>query len=688
MKKILLLLLLITLSNLSHGQQNCNASYTNTVIPGTLIVSFSNTSFSLGPIVTNFWNFGDGSIDTAANPVHIYATPGTYVVCLTILSVNPQCSNTFCDTIIVPGFGTNCTANFFWGYMGGNTCQFTNSSSSNTTSWLWQFGDNTTSTSYSPSHTYPAPGQYTVCLIASDSIGNCADTLCMNIIIQGGGCIAQFTYQVDTNYNGTVYFQGLTNNQNIVSWLWDFGNSNTSTLQNPIFQFPLLGIPYVCLTITDNTGCSATYCDTLNIQPPANCQAYFTNTSSQNTISFYNSSTTAPGDSIISISWDLGDMTYSSLSNPVHTYQTPGTYLVCLTISTSGGCSSNFCNYISVQPNTPCQSFFTVSLLGGNTVHFNNLSQAPPNSNFYWTFGDNQASTSTNPTHTYNGIGPWVVCLNVSGPNCQSYWCDTINLSSLACQAYFTSVQDTGNPLLYNFYDFSTGPASSWYWEFGDGDTSTAQSPSHLYANTGSYNVCLTINTLNGCTDTYCWQVTAIQSSCNKPFTYIEDTITGEFAFIIDTMGCNALTATVWDFGDFQYSTSFAPKHTYADTGWYHVCLTQSYSNAIYTQCENVYAKILNTTNVFETTTVNDINAYPNPSSDGVFYIESAGFNNTKAEVEVFNEIGTKVWARQMTTKGSVLEINLNLISNGLYIIRITADRKLSMKRVHIMKTN
>ena len=171
------------------------------------------------------------------------------------------------------------------------------------------------------------------------------------------------------------------------------------------------------------------------------------------------------------------------------------------------------------------------------------------------------------------------------------------------CQAYFYSVCDSIDYLTYHFFDQSfnpTGSATSWYWEFGDGVSSTEQNPSHTYQDEGAYNVCLTItDSTNNCNDTYCELliIAGTGGGCENFFVYTtNDFLTFDFeGYLLNT---NQPSANYdWDFGDGTYGTGQFITHTFVQAGvaYYTVCLTTTTLDSItndtcvYTSCQDVY---------------------------------------------------------------------------------------------------
>ena len=370
-----------------------------------LVYDFNDES--IGNNITNWlWDFGDNTTSTDENPVHQFSQAGTYNVCLTISSIGGNggvCSDKYCQEISIgnnPPPPSNCKA-YFDSYQdttsNGLTYNFYDESSfaivpnlDNMRSWLWDFGDGTTSTDENPVHQYAQAGEYNVCLtistIARDTACKicpnfvmlvCSDTYCQDIYVGNNppptyNCQAYFDYYADST--GLVYdFNDGSEGDNITSWLWDFGDNTTSTDENPVHQFTQAGEYNVCLTISSTAGdsvlCSDTYCQDIfvgnNPPPTYNCQSYF-DYYADSTGLVYNFNDGSEGDNITSWLWDFGDNTTSTDENPVHQFTQAGEYNVCLTISSTAGdsvlCSDTYCQDIYVGNNPPptynCQSYF------------------------------------------------------------------------------------------------------------------------------------------------------------------------------------------------------------------------------------------------------------------------------------------------------------------------------------------
>ena len=114
---------------------------------------------------------------------------------------------------------------------------------------------------------------------------------------------------------------------------------------------------------------------------------------------------------------------------------------------------------------------------------------------------------------------------------------------------------------------------------FGDGSINL-QNPSHTYATTGNYQVCLTITGINGCTDTYCSRVDILGPYCTSNFfSYGSNPL--QASFVDNSSSSSTITGWAWDFGDGNTSNLQNPVHTYAAGGYFYVCLTISTNSGL-----------------------------------------------------------------------------------------------------------
>jgi PKD repeat protein len=230
------------------------------------------------------------------------------------------------------------------------TVQFINQSGGAINSYLWNFGDGTTSTEISPTKTYTTPGQYQVVLTVTGPGGSSA----VSTLVSVRAAAAPVAAFAASTYSGrsplTVQFINQTQTQGDTRFTWDFGDGNTSTLPNPSYTFNRIGTFTVQLTASNAAG-SSTATRTITVADPAVAAPVADFTMSQSTglvpllVEFRSTST---GD-IRFYNWNFGDGFLSTEANPVHLYTTPGNFIVTLTVTGPGGQSTRQ-RFVIVQP--------------------------------------------------------------------------------------------------------------------------------------------------------------------------------------------------------------------------------------------------------------------------------------------------------------------------------------------------
>jgi gliding motility-associated-like protein len=553
----------------------------------TSTVSFVDSSIGA---ITRLWNFGDGNTSGATNPMHVYASPGTYTVTLSV--TNGSCTDTsqrvvnflnFSPTIVTDQ-NAKCRFQSF-AFSAGNVTP------ANITSWFWDLGDGNTSNSASFNHLYTTVGSYTVKLVITD-INGCKDstTKVLNVFgatpsftalpnpqcvgqsvtftststtdgthpitnylwrfgdgnnLNGNNATVQHSFTTASTYfpklivtdsygcidstltstildvfesklgfyavdslscpNGNVQFVNTSTGSNL-SYTWDFGDGNTSTAVSPSHSYAATGTYTVKLIGREAIGCVDSVIrtnyitvdvpianfiasDTFTICPPL--QVQFTNTST-----FYKS-----------ILWNFGDGNTSTAANPSYSYAIPNDYIVTLTVTSAGGCTSTKQMTIRVLSNTIGNLSYN-PITGCFPMQVNFAVTANNNVKYLWDFGDGNTLFTTDSTVGFNYQYPGYYVPKVILQDTQGCLTPLIGIDTIKI---FGSKPDFGvdkkllcDNGIVQFRDSSVTAdiVSSYLWNFGDGNTSALRNPSHTYTSTGVYDVTLTINTVNSCSNT------------------------------------------------------------------------------------------------------------------------------------------------------------------------------------------
>lgn len=552
-------------------------------------VTFYDRSTGSTPM-TYLWDFGDGSVSNEQNPRHNYIGTGPYTVTLTV--ANQYGKDTKVKKEVV-SLGLGPRADFTAAPSTGSVplpVIFTDTSSRNPTSWLWEFGDGITSNEQNPLHTYRAGGKYTVTLTVANEYGSSTTTK-SGLITAIKSLKARFTADPATGKVPlTVKFTD-TSLGGAETWAWDFGDGAQSTEKNPVHTFTAAGAYDVKLTVTGAGGSdSATQTVNAGGVPVADFSADKTEAGVYEYIQFTDKTTNSP----TKWEWNFGDGATTNEQNPKHQYLDKGIYTVTLTARNDNGKDVEIKkDYINIGL-APIADFYSDSQTIGvpDSVRFIDRSTRNPTS-WLWDFGDGTTSVEQSPTHIYRAIGTYTVTLTAKNNAGSSTKVSTDYIKAgFGPVAEFTATPQSGPVGTFiRFTDQSRNSPTEWLWEFGDGTSSTDQNPFHQYSRAGDFRVTLTV------VNPYSWSsttknnfitITGIEKEAPatptpaqnlKPVAkFTVDQRIGKAPFIVkfEDLSLNNPTSWHWQFGDGGTSDEQHPIHVYKYEGVYNVTLTVS----------------------------------------------------------------------------------------------------------------
>ncbi|MEM6631016.1 MAG: PKD domain-containing protein [Bacteroidota bacterium] len=510
--------------------------------PPTQINFMDNSSgIGLGSVNENqyLYNFGDpasGALNTTVgiqNPVHTYNQVGRYDVTLTV--IDPQgCADSLTKVEYIRI--TRPTIDFVASdsaTCAGNIIDFSNRTVSDNPTYLWDFGDGTTSSLENPSHAYKASGVYTVKLIVSDENG-CQDSLIKVDYIQVESITADFVGNIIglgppsdaplivncPNLTAQFFSQSLGNN--IASYSWDFGDGiGISFLEEPTYTYTTSGNFDVSLTVEHEDGCINRFVieDYVQIGGPTGeftlerdglClgDSITLNITSRNACQIF----VDPRDgSLIPIEKDPCILGQDVETQVTFAYNTPGDYVVGVFLFDQNNCQNTLLSDTLRLSNFPTANF-AVDSIGCRpyTASFVDLSTSSDSVNlpivgWEWDFAGLDTSSLQFPTFTFVDTGSFDVTLAVEDLNGCATSITRPVLVVPPISASFTA-SDTFNcaPIAIQFSDVSFGGnAISWQWNFGDGSAGdTVQNPTHTYTDNGLFDVELIVGDDLGCSDT------------------------------------------------------------------------------------------------------------------------------------------------------------------------------------------
>ncbi|MGN6164962.1 MAG: PKD domain-containing protein, partial [Flavisolibacter sp.] len=388
----------------------------------------------------------------------------------------------------------------------------------------------------------------------------------------------------------SVSFTNTTPNINSFQYLWDFGNGSTSSQSSPSAVTFLPNPKYGDTTYIVKLSV-VTNCDTLiafkSIRVKSKPKALFAPNStvgcSPMRVIFSNTSL-GIGNSYI---WNFGDGSAPVSTNQIdtigHTFYTGIRDTFYVKLFAGNECGIDSLTYaIVVSPNKIVLDF----ALNGNeqsgctphTVNFINNSKGA--SAFTWNFGDGSILNTTRNIdtvgHTYVSPGTYIITLNATNGCSDTSSTETIVVYPRPTAAFNVDLSTAciGETITF---ENNSDSATSYFWRFDDGSTSTLTSPSHAFSNAGTYSVVLKAYRFNApgsvCEDS---TVRNIEIVSNKPGAFIAtDTIgyCAPFSVTFTNQNTPYISAD-WDFGDGTFGKGNTINHTFLTAGNYLVKLT------------------------------------------------------------------------------------------------------------------
>ncbi len=470
----------------------------------------------------------------------------------------------------------------------------------------WNFGDGITTGINNPTHLYAGPGAYNVKYALITDIGCLSDTA-LHVVTIDNPPVARFGASYPDCVNKVITFSDsstVSGGAIIVKWYWDFGDGSplvvATTNINQTHTYTATGTYNVTLKVETTAGCQSlvfTLPVTINTNPVADFS--FPNICLPVGLAqFTDLSTIGGGSAITGWLWDFGDGSPTSgLQNPTHNYSGMGPYTVTLIVTSNSGCQdtkSRIVNTIYAEP----QAAFTyppeVCLETVANFIDNSVAAGSSVTQWAWNFGDGSpVSTVQNPSHVYAVAGTYTVTLNVTS----AIGCQTVNNNATHIVVVnplptvnFNYTAPTCETVILNFTDMSVanaGTINSWTWNFGDGSpVSNLQNPTHTFANAGTYNVTLQVNTTKGCLSTVFTRQVTVSPKPLPGFILPEVCLSDAFAQFTDTssVASGSIVAWAWNFGDpasgpLNTSTLQHPQHRYNAIGNYTVTLIVTSNN-------------------------------------------------------------------------------------------------------------
>jgi len=558
---------------------------------------FIDQSVSAGnyPITAFDWAFSNGAVSTLQNPSVTFNASNQYTATLIVTdSLGCQDSLTYTNVVVHPlpevSFTTTIACL-------NDATLFTNTTTISLGSIAanaWDFGDLNTSTLASPMHTYADDITYAVQLVATSDRG-CIDSITQDVIV-GPLPVADFDFNNDCldkliNFtdNSTV------SSGNILGWMWDFANQETSNVQNPVSQqYPMAGLFGVNLTVVTDLGCVHDTTKTIEVYPMPIAAFTWDSACFGLPIQFSDLSLANGNYPIDSYDWSFSDGQISDVVDPQVAFGAAGPYVATLTVTTTMGCRNTLTDGAAVVYPLPNAQFSSVIRNCLNdTTQFEDLSTVENVLNdvivgHTWNFTDGYTSTLADPWHVFADDGFYPVTLDViTDKGCVGAVMHDVEIFPLPQVGFTSDFREGCQPLRIQFLDETTITSpytlAQWQWDFGDGNDSVmGQFPVNIFndpnigpMDAGLYTVGLQVTSGNGCISSFTFADYVTEHPRPSAFFNADPEVVDMNNPSIDFTDLSSINVTDWDWelGDGSSSYQQHVEHTYQDTGSYPVTL-------------------------------------------------------------------------------------------------------------------
>lgn len=659
----------------------------------------SNTSaFGVGSNPTWEWRLNGNLVSSQQNYTTLFNSPVAQEIRLKALI--PGCSNEMIKTISTVMTGPlvdfsasdNCQ---------GTSVAFSNSTTGTVTGYLWTFGDATTSSATSPSHTYSTASIFQSTLVANNSAG------CQNFLTKPIKIYSLPTPDFSVGpppfscSNSPTPFQNNTPplaDSNIVGWAWQFNDvaGGISSQQNPSYTFMTSGTFSVVLTATSNAGCSSFITKNIAIAPspvadfsqaPAcvNQSSKFTDLSS---------------GGVQSRLWQIASASFT-IPNPSFTFTAPGNFLATLTVTGANGCSNVKMKTVSV-PVPAALIFSVVNPCAGKNAVFSGGTSSSPDAIVGWNWNFAGNSLTGNPAeYKFADPGTYNVKMTTTHASGCKYTLSKNIAINPSPAARFTAFPDRGAaPLTVQFENFSQ-QATGYLWKFYDKVTATSTriSPVYTFTSLGDFTAELTAMNALGCSDIISVPIKVLLPSVDlvmKDFSLTNDPVTGKIKGVVTILNNSNIPIA-----SAEVALFLADKAVVNETLALNLNPSQSATRTLsFTLSSNQFdfsflcAEVLSDKDIQSDNNKRCINfektdyvfdPYPNPTA-GPLRVDWISEKPGSALIVIYDGMGKKSyeWETQAQTGLNQSVHDLTFLSAGLFYLTIeTAGGKKTIRFLH-----
>jgi PKD repeat protein len=506
------------------------------------IVTDQNDDFLLSGAFSNTLSFGKYTLTTTGNFDALFAKSG-YPQFFTL---------TTSDTVLCPGDSTLLVADSLPGF-----------------TYSWQRNGTVISGETTRNLLVKTAGTYKVFVTST-----CNETDSGTLVITVNQPVANYVHVDTACLNTNVIFADLSSvsSGSISSYLWDFGDGDTSSADTTVHVFTNDSAFAIKLKITSSAGCVDSLSSSIFITTKPVASFTAADKCADSAVVFTNT-TTNSGNPFASL-WFFGNGDTSTATNPQKNYNDTGAFQVKLIVGSANGCIDSVTKTVNLFP-LPVTAFTFTNRCKDSAIVFTDQTTISSGTvSWNWFFSDTTSSAAQNPSKTFSSSGvKFILLIATSDKGCR-------DSSVMVAEVYpkpepaFTYTENCTDPT-FNFTDRSTidtGSVTGWNWSFGDSSSSIVRNPTHLYTSTGIKSVTLRAVSDMGCVDSLTQSVLVLPAAAVPlplaQFSFENHCMDSAILFEDEsTVPGGSIVSWRWDFGD----TTFAPvpdtSHIYITPG-------------------------------------------------------------------------------------------------------------------------
>ena len=462
----------------------------------------------------------------------------------------------------------------------GEVVTFESTSLGPVESLTWTFGDDTGDVGPIVTKSWPVEGTYLVVLIADGAGTSDSTSIEIQVLAEDSRVPprADFGFSSQTVRVGEEVVLTSTSTGDPTSLDWQFGDGTRASGAVVRKAWTAPGAYPVTLTASNEVGADDTTAVITVVPtfapPVARIDVATTTVDTGELVVLQDISLNNPQTS----TWAFGDGTSATGPQVQHRWTEPGVYEVSLTVENLAGSDTAIVTVTvvaAIEPPTARIAEGPTSVEVGVSRAFTSTTVGAATT-LVWDFGDGTTDRGQNVSHSWSTPGTYLVTLtasNSAGSTEATTRVIVIPPPPPPVASFSRSPATIITDTVVAFTDTSSGNPTSWTWDFGDGTSSTASSPTHVFAAAGSYTVVLTASNSGGSSSASV-TLTVQPPAPVASFTFAPSApLTGQPVDFTDA-STNQPTSWTWDFGDGTTSTDRNPTHSYATPGPKTVTLT------------------------------------------------------------------------------------------------------------------